>query len=94
MDDIHVWRLTLECGHLRLDGPWDEDEQRYYVGDITWCELCPRVPANAGAIGQREMALRTVVNVERVPAQQYREADPSRSRARLDQLSQHPVIPA
>lgn len=91
MEDINVWRLTLECAHLRLDGPWDEDEQRHYVGDITWCELCPRVPAYAGARDQREMALRTVVNVERVPAEQYREAESRRARARQDQISEYPV---
>lgn len=40
---MKVWRLSLECGHLRLSGPWGDDEPdtKHMIGDITWCELCP-----------------------------------------------------
>jgi hypothetical protein len=69
---IAVWRLTLECGHLRLDGPWDAAEpQRHMIGDMTWCEVCPRRDTPQG----KTMLVRQVVNVEQVPSGQYREPD-------------------
>lgn len=54
------------------------------IGDITWCEVCPRLPRRDGP-GQ-EMAVRTVMNVETVAPDQYREAGYELHRARSDQL--------
>lgn len=76
------WRLTLECGHLRLDGPWGDDELRRMIGDITGCEVCPRQATGEG----RTMMLRQVVNVEPVPDDQYREPAEGLARARMDAL--------
>lgn len=91
--DFFLQRLTLECGHLSLYGPWDsstdlDGRPRRMIGDITFCEICPRVPAYPGARHQKEMALRVVVNVEDVPAGRYREAQSPQERKRLDQLSE------
>lgn len=79
-----VWRLTLECGHFRLDGPWEDSEPRHMIGDITWCEVCPHVPRLAGS--GEEMMVRQVVNVEAVSARQYREPTEVLERVRLDRL--------
>jgi hypothetical protein len=83
-----IQRLTLECGHLRISGPWDsplneDGKARHMIGDITWCELCPKsdVP-----ITGKEMAVRTVVNVEAVPADQYREPGDRIARTRQDRV--------
>lgn len=91
-DDQHstIQRLTLDCGHLRLSGPWDsplEDDgrARHMIGDITWCEPCPRVPAFTGT--GRELQLRQVLNVEDVPAGLYREADDKVHRAWREQIA-------
>jgi len=40
---MNAWRELLECGHLRLDGPWDEAEPRHMIGDRGICEICPKV---------------------------------------------------
>ncbi|MFI6793651.1 hypothetical protein ACIBG4_40605 [Nonomuraea sp. NPDC050383] len=67
-----MWRLTLECGHFRLDGPWDVDEpQRHMIGDMTFYEVCPRRASAEGEV----MLVRQIVNVERVPIDQYRGPD-------------------
>jgi hypothetical protein len=87
-----IQRLTLECGHLRISGPWDsplnEDGQtRHMIGDITWCEVCPKfVVPISGIIRGKEMAVRTVVNVEPVPADQYREPGDRVARTRQDRV--------
>lgn len=82
---ITVWRLMLECGHLRLDGPWDADEpQRYMIGDMTFCEICPRRETHTGKV----MLVRQVVNVERVPGGQYREPKPEADAERREGLGQ------
>ncbi len=80
-----IWRLTLECGHLRLDGPWEADEpQRHMTGDMTFCEICPKRDTSSG----RVMLVRQVVNVERVPSDQYREPEERASAERREGLGQ------
>jgi hypothetical protein len=82
-DLIAIWRLTLECGHLRIDGPWDADQpQRYMIGDMTWCEVCPKRPVPTGQV----MLVRQVVNVERVPGDRYREPKPEAAAERREGL--------
>lgn len=91
MSDSVIYRLTLECGHSRLSGPWDsgigEDGRlRHMIGDITSCEICPTVSAHgmpaSGMVVNRESRLRQVVNVEDVIAVAYREPDETLSAAR------------
>lgn len=77
-----IWRLTLECGHLRLDGPWDDNEPHRMIGDITGCDLCPRQVTGEA----RTMMLRQVVGVEPVPANRYREPAEELARARAEAL--------
>ena len=83
-----IQRLTLECGHFRISGPWDsayeDGKPRHMIGDITWCEVCPHVPREAG--DGKEMAVRQVVNVEDVPADRYREPEEGVDRRRMDVL--------
>ncbi|MGW4958018.1 hypothetical protein ACWEPL_12400 [Nonomuraea sp. NPDC004186] len=73
-----IWRLTLECGHLRLDGPWGDDVARRMIGGITMCDVCPRRATTT--------MLRQVVNVESVPVDQYRRLAEDVARARMDAL--------
>lgn len=78
-----VWRLTLECGHYRLDGPRGPSEpQRYMIGDMTFCEICPRRDTPAGPT----MLVRQVVNIEHVLASQYREPKPEADAERREGL--------
>ncbi|MFC4912566.1 hypothetical protein [Actinomadura gamaensis] len=85
----HVQRLTLECGHMRLSGPWDgplDDDStlRHMIGDMTWCEICPWVP-RASNVG-KEMRIWQVVNVEEVPSAAYREPAEEAKRGRHRQI--------
>lgn len=81
---MKLWRLTLECGHLRISGPWDDDEHdKHMIGDITWCGVCPLVRDDGT---QRSvMRLRQVVNVEDIPSGRYRQPDERADRGRHDQ---------
>lgn len=90
MTALIIKRLTLECGHLRISGPWDsplddDGKVRHMIGDITWCEVCPRTP-EYGSHGRPVMAIREVVNVEAVAFDQYREPEPELSRSRSDRI--------
>lgn len=85
-----IQRLTLDCGHLRLSGPWDspieeDGRPRHMIGDVTWCEVCPRVPVFTGT--GRELAFRQVVNVEDIPPSLYREAGDEGRRTWRDQIA-------
>lgn len=86
MNDSKIWRLVLECAHSRISGPWhaDEPDDKHMIGDITFCEVCPMVPRAHGLSG--EMRLRQVVDVERVPAANYREPGGEVARRRMDTL--------
>jgi hypothetical protein len=73
-----VQRLTLECGHMRLSGPWDsllddDGTPRHMIGDVTWCEICPRVRRAPGSGTGKEMRMGYVVHVEDVPPSAFRE---------------------
>lgn len=86
-----IQRLTLECAHLRLEGPWQPTENgrtRHMIGDISWCELCPRAEEldRLGPGDTRKVyALRQIVNVENLPADLYREPDEKANNARREQ---------
>jgi hypothetical protein len=80
-----VFRFALECGHTRLTGPWDDDEKRPMIGDITFCELCPKVRDYPRE--RRVFALRQIVQADDIPGEQYREPDAEAVRARHDQNS-------
>jgi hypothetical protein len=82
---VKVWRLTLECGHLRLSGPWTDTvpDDEHMIGDITFCEVCPRIPDPVEQYPA--LALRQVVNVEPVPAGRYREPEEKDARGRMEQ---------
>ena len=84
---MKLWRLTLECGHLRISGPWDDDEpdDKHMIGDITVCEVCPKVNDSLGL--RKVMALRQVVNVDSIPATAFRESEDKAARQRRDQLA-------
>lgn len=80
-----LWRYTLECGHLGISGPWDDDEpQTHWIGDIISCEVCPLSPETSRPEGV--FSLRQVVNVEPVAHDQYREPDPARDQRRYDHI--------
>lgn len=60
----YVWRLELECGHTRLEGPWDGTHVApWCVNDIAYCEVCPMV---ADPSGRPTLRLRRVVDVDTV----------------------------
>jgi hypothetical protein len=83
-------RLTLECAHHRLEGPWqptDEDGRtRHMIGDISWCDLCPKATEHPGPGQTRQVfALRQIVNVENLPTTLYREPDEKANHALHEQ---------
>lgn len=85
-----IQRLTLECAHLRLEGPWEptteDGRTRHMIGDISWCELCPKEPESAGHGQIRQVfALRQIVKVENLPAALYRQPDEKADRALHEQ---------
>lgn len=88
MTDV-IQRLVLECGDSRISGPWDalvdEGTVPHMIGDITWCEVCPRVLREVGA--GTEMCLRQIVAIQKIPAGTYRAPSEERSRARRDQMA-------
>lgn len=82
-----LWRLALECGHLRLSGPWDEPHKddgspRHMIGDLTICEVCPRVPGGLTLA----LSVRYVLDVIPIPDAMYRPPDDGALRSRQDQL--------
>lgn len=89
MSEQWIWRLTLECGHLRLSGPWDSPHKddgspRHMVGDLSICELCPRVDLPGPPCPT--FAVRYVLDVTPVPEALYRQPDDVGMRERQRQL--------
>lgn len=85
-----IQRLTLECAHLRLEGPWqpttEDGRTRHMIGDISWCDLCPKATDHEHPGQTRQVfALRQIVNVENLPATIYREPDEKASHALHEQ---------
>jgi hypothetical protein len=84
-----IFILTLECGHLKRTGPWDEmtnpdtRQIRHKIGDITWCDVCPAVWI--GSARRQELAVREVCGVDLHRASEYREPSPELKRSRQGQ---------
>lgn len=80
---IDLWRLTMECGHLKLYGPWGGNPPAIpAIGDVSFCEVCPKVDKRP----YPELRMRQVVDVEAVPMDRYRE--PVRESAMVRQRQQ------
>lgn len=61
-------RITLGCGHMRLEGrpkPGSEREGLRVIGALTACLICPLRKRQSGG---RVSAVRQIVNVELVSA--------------------------
>lgn len=88
---IFLWRTTLECGHIKLLGPYDGDEEYYrrYIGQIIVCEVCPRIATPHGPVS----ASRTIVDSQDVAAALYRAPFDEGLRARAETLAARGIEP-
>lgn len=80
---MYLQRWKLECGHLVLFGPHDDASQRRYIGQVSKCDVCPRIRSAAGFVA----ACWTIVDVADVDLSQYRAPSRDSAIARADTIA-------
>ena len=60
-------RVTLGCGHMDLRQPDEEQRERWVIGGLSACWVCPERRRPGGG---QVAAVRQIVNVELVTAPQ------------------------
>ena len=93
-----IWRLTLDCGHFAISGPWDSNADpdhggriMHMIGDLYVCLVCPLVPRD-GKVWRAEAAIRTIVMADLIDPALYRDPDPYTARGQADQDSDRQAL--